>query len=44
MYRRGISGPVGDIAIGHDPPRRDRVIPIAVHQDEAHEDVEDGGS
>ena len=35
---------VGDITIGYDPPRRGRVIPMAVHQYKAHEDVEDGGS
>ena len=30
---------VGDMTIGYDPPRRGRVIPMAVHQDEAYEDV-----
>ena len=35
---------VGDITIRYDPPRRGRVIPMAVHQDEAHDDIEDGGS
>ena len=35
---------VGDITIGYDPPRRGRVIPMTIHQDEAHGDVEDGGS
>ena len=35
---------VGDMTIGYDPPRRGRVIPMAVHQDKAREDVEDGGS
>ena len=35
---------VGDITIGCDTPRRGRVIPLAVHNDKAHEDVEDGGS
>ena len=35
---------VGDITIGYDPPRRGRAIPLAVHNDKAHEDVEDGGS
>ena len=36
--------PVGDITIRYDLPRRGRVIPMAVHQYEAHEDIEDGGS
>ena len=36
--------PVGDITIRYDPPRRGRVIPLAVHNKKAHEDVEDGGS
>ena len=35
---------VGDITIEYDPPRRGRAIPLAVHNDKAHEDVEDGGS
>ena len=35
---------VRDITIRYDPPRRGRVIPMAVHQDEAHDDIEDGGS
>ena len=27
------------MTIGYDPPKRGRVIPMAVHQDEAHADV-----
>src|SRR5215216_3808035 len=34
---------VGDIVFGCNPPRRGRFIPMAVHQDKAHEDIEDGG-
>ena len=30
---------VGDITIGYDPPRRGRVIPLAVHNEKAQEDV-----
>lgn len=30
------------MTIGYDPPRRGRVIPMAVHHNKAHEDVEDG--
>ena len=30
---------VGDMTIGYDPPRRGRVIPMAVHLDKAHEYV-----
>ena len=33
------TGFVGDMTIGYDPPRRVRVIPMAVYQDKAHEDV-----
>ena len=35
---------VGDMTIGYDPPRRGRVISMAVHLNRAHEYVEDGGS
>ena len=35
------SGPVGDITIVYDPPRRGRVIPLVACYDKAHED---GGS
>ena len=35
---------VGDMTIGYDPPRRGRVIPMAVYINKAHEYVEDGGS
>ena len=35
---------VGDITIGYDRPRRGRVIPLAVHNEKALEDVEDGSS
>ena len=35
---------VGDMTIRYDPPRSGRVIPMAVHQYEAHEEIEDGGS
>ena len=35
---------VGNMTIRYDPPRRGRVIPLAVHNKKAHEDVEDGGS
>jgi len=38
------NGPVGDITIGYDPPRRARVIPMVIHHHETHEDVEDDGS
>ena len=31
------------MTIRYDPPRRGRVIPMAVHQNKAHEDVEDSG-
>ena len=30
---------VGDMTIGYGPPRRGRVIPMAVHLDEAHKYV-----
>ena len=30
------------MTIGYDPHRRGRVIPMAVHHNRAHEDVEDG--
>ena len=36
--------PVGDITIGYDPPRTGRVIPLAIHDEKAREDIEDGGS
>ena len=35
---------VGDMTIGYDPPRRGRVIPMAVYLNKANEYVEDGGS
>ena len=35
---------VGDMTIRYDPPRRGRVIPMAVHLNEAQEYIEDGGS
>ena len=35
---------VGDITTGYDAPRKGRVMPLAAHNDKAHEDVEDGGS
>ena len=34
---------IGDMTVRYDPPRRGRVIPMAVHQYEGHEDIEDGG-
>ena len=42
--RRGTDTYVGDMTIGYDPPRRGRVIPMAVYLNKAHEYVEDGGS
>ena len=35
---------VGDITIGYLPPRRGRVIPLAVHNKKTQEDAEDGSS
>ena len=35
---------VGDMTIRYDPPRRGRVIPVAVHLNEAQVDINDGGS
>jgi len=35
---------VGDMTITYDPPRRGRVIPMAVFLNRAQEDINDGGS
>ena len=35
---------VGDMTIRYDPLRRGRVIRMAVHLNEAQEDIKDGGS